>query len=313
MIETAALWLQRHSTKVLAAAILLGLFWQDFSNAIKPAAPVCAVLCMLLACARMDWSGIGALLRRPWRVVLIVAWALIGAPLVVYAVAAPFLPPGAPLLAAMVLNGGAPPILAAPAMALILGVEPVLSMVAAVIGTALAPFSVPAVTHFLDLGSIELPAEALLLRLLLVVAIVLGGAWLLKRLAGRERIERHGVLLEGATVFFIAGFGAGLMAGVKAMLMADPAKALLFIVLAFVLHIALSVSGALLLWWRDRRQALVMALLSGFRNMMMIYVVIVDVAHPDVILFVICAQFPMFLMPLAIRPLFRRLNGATAT
>jgi hypothetical protein len=305
------LWLNRNSTRVLACSLLLGLFWQDLAYLIKPFAPASAVLCMLLACTRMDWSGIGGILRRPGRIALIVVWVVVAMPLLAYAMVAPFFPEGAPIVAGIVLNTASPPILAAAAMAMILGVEPVIAMVVAVVATALAPLSVPALAGLLGLGAIKLPAMELLLRLAIVVSIVLGGAWVIKRLAGPERIERHGLLLEGGTVLFIAAFGAGMMAGILPILVEQPKKAALFVILAFVVHIAMQLLGAAILWWRDREHALASALLAGFRNMMMIYVVIADVAHEDVVLFVICAQFPMFLLPLVLRPLFRYLNART--
>ena len=302
-------WLRRHDTKLLAASPLIGLLWQDLAGVLRSAVPVLAAVSILLSCVRMDWGMLGSHLRRPARAALSVAWILIAMPLVMFVIAVPWLPIGSPLLTGLVLNAAAPSIMAAPAFALIIGIEPTLAMVVSVASTALAPVTVPAAMGILELGALDIPASNLLVRLLLFVTFVVLGAWTVKRLAGQAKITRHGTLFEAAFVTAMCGLIIGIMDGVTAVLLTDPLKMALYVFLAFCANLGMQIAGGLAAWWRDRQFGLVLALLSGNRNMAMILAVIIDVADRDLVLFVICCQFPCYVLPLFMRPLIRRLRS----
>ena len=308
MLHAACAILDRHGTRVLAASLPIGLVWQDLAAVLRPAVTPIAVSAMLLTVARMDWAPIGAQLRRPGRVAAVLAWVLVGAPVLVFAVSAPLLPAGSPLLSGLMLKPTAPPIFSAPAYALIVGIDPVPAVIAGVLGNALAPFTAPAVLAGLGLDAVRVDEGSLLLRLLAIVAVALAGAWAVKRVMGAQRIARQGTVLGALVVLLISAFGIGLMDGVMGHLMVEPGLVAGYVAAAFAINIGLQAAGALPLWRRDRGQALVMALVSGNRNMSMMTAAVIDVAGPDVVLFLVCTQFPLYYMPLVMRPVFRRLG-----
>jgi BASS family bile acid:Na+ symporter len=306
-IRRLGVWLRSHDTKILAASPVVGLLWQDAAGVLRPAVPALAAVIILLAWVRMDWGGLGPHLRRPLGVALAVAWMLVGTPLIVFAAVAPLLSADSPVFAGLVLNAAAPAIMSAPAFALIIGVEPALATAVSVVSTAFAPFSLPAIMEALGMGSLDIPAGELLARLLLFVAVVLLGAWVVKRLAGEERIARHGLAIDGALVSLLGVLVIGIMDGVAAVVLTSPLKVAFYVFLAFAVNVGMQVMGGLVLWWRNRPYALVLALLSGNRNMAMILAVIIDVADIDLIVFVIGCQIPCYILPLFMRPLYRRL------
>ena len=134
------------------------------------------------------------------------------------------------------------------------------------------------------------------------------GAWVVKRALGTVRIERHGTSINALVVLLISAFGIGLMDGVMGHLMAEPGLVVGYVAAAFALNIGLQIAGALPLWRRERGEALVLALVSGTRNMSMMTAAVIDVAGPDVVLFLVCTQFPLYYMPLFMRPVFLRLG-----
>ena len=115
--------------------------------------------------------------------------------------------------------------------------------------------------------------------------------------------------MDGATVVLMSVLVIGIMDGVTAVVVSSSLKVALYVVLAFLVNFGMQAGGCLAWWWHDRAQALEVAILSGYRNMAMILAVIIDVAPIDVIIFVICCQFPMFILPLLTRPLCRRLQA----
>ena len=158
----------------------------------------------------------------------------------------------------------------------------------------------------LGLGALAIPTTDLLVRLLIFVSVVFGGAWGVKRLAGEDRITRHGPAIDGMVVLLMLVLAIGLMDGVTAVVVSSPLKVALYVLLAFAVNGGMQVLGGLVWWWRDRSRALVAALLSGYRNMAIVLAVIIDVAPIDLIVFVICCQFPIYILPLVSRPLYRR-------
>ena len=247
------------------------------------------------------------------RTVLAGLGVTVSAPLavLVFAAAHLALPPGSPLVAGLTLNAAAPSLLSAPAYALIVGVDALLATVLSVLTTLAAPFSIPLVAEVLLGSGFAFDAPSLLLRLLAIVAVILGGAWLGRRVLGQARIERYGDHIDALVVVTIAAFGIGLMDGVRAVLIEQPGYALLAILLAFALNIILQAAAVGLFWRWGRGVSATTALVSGNRNMAIVLAAVADVASPDVILYIVVAQFPIFSLPLLMRPAFAWLQGAT--
>jgi bile acid:Na+ symporter, BASS family len=306
LIVATAAWFERHSTRVLVASIFVGLGWQDLAEVLRPAVLPFSILTMTFSSVRMDWSLLGGHLRRPLSLAAILLWLLVGAPLLVYGVCTVLLEPSSPLFGGLMLNAVSPPIMAAPAYALIVGAEPVQALLISLGGSALTPFTGPGIIEALGLGAVHLSPGDLLLRLAAMVGSALGLAWLISRAMGRARVVRHGNVLGAITVLLIAGFGIGLMDGMRGRILAEPELVLGYTLAAFGLNGALQIIGALLLWRRSRAQGLVVALVSGNRNMSLMTAAVIDAIGPNVLLYLICTQFPLFCMPLLMRPIFRR-------
>lgn len=297
-------WITRHNTKILAGALLVGVALQDLAALMNPAVLVLAVTGMTLACLRMQAPRLRVVTARSGLIAAFVLWGLLIGPVLVFAAAQLLLPPGSPLIAGLTLNAAAPSLLSAPAYALIVGVDALLATVLSVLTTLAAPFSIPLVAGMLLGAEFAFDAPSLLLRLLAIVAVILGGAWLGRRALGQARIDRYGGHIDALVVVTIAAFGIGLMDGVRAVLIDQPGYALLAILLAFVLNVLLQAAAVGLFWRWGRTVSATAALVSGNRNMAIVLAAVADVASPDVILYIVVAQFPIFSLPLLMRPAF---------
>ena len=306
-------WVTNHATRIMAAAILVGLAAPPLAAWLRPGVPVYTVLLMVLTATRLDWRMVGAYLRRPWLPLAIVLGLTVALPAAVWAVGRLVLPPDSGLLTGLLLNAAAPTTLSAPAFALFVGGDAALAMAVALAGTTLAPLSVPAVTAALGLEGVRLDPLAMLLRLAALVGGALAGAWLVRRAAGGARLVRWHPYLEAAMVAIIALFGVAIMDGLTATMLDDPGRMLLVLALVFALNVAMQAAGVLALLWRDAEQAVTAGLSGGMRNMGLMLAVVGDAATFEVALVVICAQFPMFVLPLAMRPLFGRLLRAAGS
>jgi len=103
-------------------------------------------------------------------------------------------------------------------------------------------------------------------------------------------------------------FAIPLMDGVVARALAEPVKLAGFVAGAFGGMILCNlVMAAGLLPFLDRRTALTAGYCSGGRHNALLMAVLPASADADIFLFIAAVQFPLYLMPTLLEPLYRRL------
>jgi BASS family bile acid:Na+ symporter len=299
-------WLGRHATGVIAAGVFLGLIVPPLAAALRPFLLPAIVLPFVVALLRLDRAALLADLRRPLLPGLAVAWALLGSPLLVAALAAPL--PG-PLAAALVATAACPPLMASGALALLLGLEAGLAVLVTVAATALAPLAVPPVALHLAGLALELDALALTLRLLLLVTASFAAARLLRCLVGAARLERHAEPLSGLAALGLVAFACGIMRDIPAYATRAPGYVAACLLLATLLNAGLQALTAALFHRLPRARALTLGLCAGNNNLGLVVAAIAERAPEGLVVWLAMAQLPIYLLPLVQRPLYRRLLG----
>lgn len=294
-----------HATWVLFVGVFIGLALPSLSALARPLlAPAVAVL-LTTTLVRIDWQVMLSYLRRPWLAALITAWLLLGAPLVMAAGLA-FLPlPGA-LTTALVLMAAAPPILSAAPIAMILGLDGALALVAGLAATLLTPLTVPPLALALLGLELDIGVVEFMTRLSIVVAAAFAAALVIRRLIGRERLPRVATHLDGLVVSVMLIFAVAIMDGVTATLIERPGTVALWLAVAFIANPALQVAGALAFSWLGWRRALTVGLVSGNCNMGLLLAAFPPGTDFDVVLYFAVAQLPMYMLPAVMLPLYRR-------
>ncbi|MEO3428625.1 hypothetical protein AAFN88_07185 [Pelagibius sp. CAU 1746] len=295
-----------HATWVLFIGVFLGLALPSLAALARPLlAPAVAVL-LTATLVRIDWQVMLGYLRRPWLAVVITAWLLLGAPLLTAAVLA-FLPLPAALSTALVLMAAAPPILSAAPIAMILGLDGALALVAALAATLLTPLTVPPLALALLGLELDIGVVEFMTRLSLVVAAAFAAALVIRRLIGRDRLPRVATHLDGLVVAVMLVFAVAIMDGVTATLMTRPMTVALWLAVAFVANPALQIAGTLAFAWLGRRRALTVGLISGNCNMGLLLAAFPPGTDFDVVLYFAVAQLPMYMLPAMLLPFYRRL------
>jgi hypothetical protein len=64
--------------------------------------------------------------------------------------------------------------------------------------------------------------------------------------------------------------------------------------------------------WMGRQPALTVGLATGNRNMGLVLVALADRGDPAILFFFAMAQFPMYMLPALLAPLYRALTSAKA-
>jgi bile acid:Na+ symporter, BASS family len=103
-------------------------------------------------------------------------------------------------------------------------------------------------------------------------------------------------------------YGIGVMDGMQEKLLSEPAWVAGGLALAVAGNFGLNALTAAAFWPTGRRVALAAGLLSGNRNMALYLAVLPATADPRILLFFALCQFPLFLSPFLLRPVYGRLR-----
>jgi len=289
----------------LPAGVFAGIVLPDLAALLRPALTPVVISTLTLALLRLDWTRMGAALRRPGLPLLFALWQLLLSPALVWAASALLgLPPTLHLL--LVLQAAAPPIGSAPVFALILGLDGALAAVITVLTTLLLPLTLtPLVGLLADSGlSVDLGAFALRVTLVVVAPFVV--AAMLRRLFGRERLRRNDALVGGLNVLLLVVFAIAVMDGVTARLLDEPATIVGLLGVSCVAALLLHAAGYAAFRWTGARGAFNAAVLSGNRNMGLMLAITAGTAGEAFSLYVGLAQIPMYFAPLLLTPFVRR-------
>jgi BASS family bile acid:Na+ symporter len=307
-------WLDRRASLLISAGLVIGVALPDLARISRPLLAPAVIVLLAATLLRLDWPRVIAYLRRPLKPLIVVLWLMLGAPLVMWAIVRVVAPPPG-LATALVLMASSPVLVAVPAFALMLGLDAALALVAMVATSLLLPLVQPPLALWLLGVELDIGLLALMTRL----ALFIGGATLVAVLvrlwAGPKRIARAGSAIGGVVVLMLIVFGVAVMDGMTETFVARPGHVLLFLAAAFAGNFVLQAIGAALFWggraaWGlDPAQGLAAALCSGNRNLAILVAVLGERAGADLSLYLACGQFPLYLVPALLGPLYRRLVG----
>lgn len=296
----------RRATTLLPFSLVLGLLFQDLAAAARPLLLPLVVVLLMLALARMDWGRLAALLRRPGPALLLAVLNLIAVPLVVWPIWQGLgLWPS--LVTALCLSAMAPGIISAATTATFLRLDSSLALLLSLFTNFLVPFTLPPLALWLLGFDLKIGLFDLSLRLAMIVALALVGALVIRRWLGPRLIEA-GTTLDGVSVLVLILFAIPLMDGVVARAVVEPVKLAGFIAGSFAGMLLCNLVMAAATWpFLDRRSALTVGYCSGGRHNALLMAVLPVTADPDIFLFIAAVQFPIYLIPTLLQPLYRRL------
>jgi predicted Na+-dependent transporter len=203
---------------------------------------------------------------------------------------------------AVVYTASGPPLGSSAAFCLILGLDAAFALELTVLGSFLAPFTMPVVARLLLGEAVPIDAPVMTLRLALMIGVATAGALAARHLLGARRIEAHARAFDGVSAITMVLFLFPLFHGMPELIASMPAFAAATLALAIAVNIGVQAAafplcrlaapretaGATALIWGNRNAALALASLPP---------------DPLFTLYVALYQFPMYFTPLVMRPL----------
>lgn len=290
---------------ILALGVFLGLFLPSLASVLRPGLSLFVAALLYLALLNIDWSQMRGYFTAPLLASAAVVWILVVSPILAWWVTR-VLQFDVGIAAAIVLMASAPPIMSSPSMLALVRLDAALAMVCLLIATLVAPFTITLVAAGLVKTALSLSPLLLLIRLVLFVAACVTAALLTRWLAGVDRLQKFSSYNKSISVILLLIFAIAIMDGVTARLFENPHHVLKVTALAFVANGFLFIVGTLLFRPAGWKRALTVAFIGANCNMGLVLAVLPATSHPDIFLYFAVAQIPMYLTPLVIELLSKR-------
>jgi len=307
-LAAALSWLGRQGTRAVAASIFIGIFLPPLAALFKPVFPLALFALLCLAFLRVDPVEVRAHFSRPLIVAAASAWMMLATPLLIgFTLVAIDMSDRLPgLYVAMILQAAAPPVISAPTLAALMGLDAALTLATLVVCTAATPLTAPMFASLFVGGGMDIAPLALGAKLLSLLAGAVIAAAVVRRVAGKAWVARQNDRIDGLSVVALFFFAVGLMDGVLASIISNPAKVLGLTLLSFALSFGLLALTTVVFARLGRGRALALGLAAGNRNMGLMLAA-AGAAVPDLTwLYFAIAQLPIYLMPAMLKPLARR-------
>jgi BASS family bile acid:Na+ symporter len=311
-LAAALSWLGRQGTRAVAASIFIGIMVPPLAALLKPIFAYALFVLLCLAFLRVDPAEVRKHFSRPAIVAAAAAWMMLGTPLMIGLALVAFGMSGhlPGLYVAMILQAAAPPVISAPTLAALMGLDAALSLATLVVCTALTPLTAPIFATLFVGPSMAISPVALGAKLLALLAGATIVAALVRRFGGKEWVVRQSERIDGLSVIALFFFAVALMDGVLVAILSEPLKMFGLTVLSFALSLGLAALTAFVFARLGAGQALALGLAAGNRNMGLMLAA-AGTAVPDLTwLYFAVAQFPIYLMPAMLKPLARRVAPA---
>ncbi|WP_028793727.1 hypothetical protein [Thalassobaculum salexigens] len=308
---TALAWMGKHATALLAAGVFVGLALPDLATMARPLLVPSIVVMLVFSLLRLQPAAIVEAARSPGRVLPVVGFVLLVSPAIGWAGVSAFDLEGMfgiGVAVAVVVWTASPPLVSVTALATILRLDGALSLMVMTLGGLLMPLTLPPLILGLIGVELHIGVGELMLRLTGMLALAGCIAAVIRAVAGRARIQRYSDALDGAFVLVMLVFAVAVMDGVTQAAIADPVKVAGMIALVFAVSLILQGLGFLLFLPAGRRTATTVALIAGNRNMAIVLGAAPAAFHPDAFLYLAVLQFPIYLLPALLRPVYRRLS-----
>ena len=308
-------WLGRQGTRAVAALVVIGIVLPSIGALLKPFVTEAVFLLLCIAFLRVDAPSFRIYLGRPTLVLAATAWTSLVIPTLLGASYLAFgLKNQSPdLFLALVLQAIASPLMAAPALAALMGLDATLVLCTMVTSTALLPFTAPLFAYAFIGPALTLSPLALGLKLFAILAGSALVGFTVRRMAGLAAVERQKERIDGFNILVMFVFVSAMMESVAARFLAAPIITIGLAALAFLVAFAVLCLTTLLFASAGRERAITLGFTASQRNTGLMLAATAG-ALPDLSwLYSACTYFPLYLLPLLLHPLARRIIARAQT
>lgn len=298
-----ASFLSRHAAWVLAVGVFAGLLVPGIASLVRPLLPITVGGLLVLSIMQTRGVDFRQRLKRPAVPLAAIFLILCAMPVATWALLSLAGVPES-LRTPIVLMAAAPPIMSAPAMALMLGLSAPLMLVVVVGATLAAPFTLGIVAETLVESGLRIDPFNLALRLAGFIFSCFLIALSLRAIVGAERVEKLKPSLDVIGLVLLLTFAIAIMDGISLRLEQQTGYVVAVLAITFVANLLLQVAGGLAFKSVGAPIALTVAFACGNRNMGLLLAVLPQTSAADTLLYFAVAQIPIYTLPAILSPMY---------
>ncbi len=312
-IQTGLSWLGRQGTRAIAAIVIAGIAFPWIGEHLKPYVTEAIFVLLSIAFMRVNMTAARACLRRPALVVAATAWTSLAVPVLVGVVCLLFgIDTIAPeLFLGIMLQAVASPIMAAPALAVLMGLDATLVLITLVCSTALVPLTAPFFAYVFVGPVLSIPPLLLAGKLGLILLGAACTGFIMRWLVGTKTIKKQRENIDGLNITVLFIFVAAIMENVGARLLSDTALTLGITAISFVIFFVVLFVTTLVFLPVGRERALSLGFTASQRNMGLMLAAAGGGLPELTWLYFALAQFPIFLAPTLLQALIKKYLSGT--
>ena len=297
-------WIGRQGPRAIAVLVAIGVSFPPIGARLMPFVTEAIVILLAIAFARVDAGVFRAYVRRPALVIAATTWTVLVVPVVLGTLGrvAGLDVRSADLFLGVMLQAVASPMMVAPALVALIGLDATLVLVTLVLASAVTPLTAPLFAHVF-VGSVPgLSPLGLGLKLFTIITVAAGAGLLLRWLVGAAQIRRRKEELDGLNILLSFVFVTAVMQHVLARATHAPARMLALMAGAVGVFLAILSVTTVVFAAAGRDRALALGCMAAQRNMGLMLAATGSLPEMTLVYFAV-AQLPIYLSPLMLKPL----------
>ncbi len=265
-------------------------------------------LLLCIAFLRMDTTALKGYMHKPALVLAALCWTAVIIPILIGGVGLALGLPesAAALFLGILLQAAASPIMSAPAIVALMGLESTLVLATMVVSTMLVPITAPLFASFFAGSALLISPLLLAKKLFLILLSTFAAGMILRRLLGQARIQKYQLPLDGLNIIILLVFAAAIMNEVLHQMFTIPFTLLWVTGVAVTVFTAILVGTTLVFYPAGRGRAITLGFMCSNRNMALL-IAATGTALPDITwMYLAMSQIPIYFAPHIIKQLAKR-------
>jgi predicted Na+-dependent transporter len=304
-------WLGGQGTRAVAALVFIGIAVPPLGDILKPFVTEAIFLLLCISFMRVDGSALRDQLRRPGIVLAATSWTTIAVPLIsgTACIALGIDKHSPDLFLALMLQAVASPMMAAPALAALMGLDSTLVLVTLVTSTMLVPLTAPLFAYTFFGDALKLAPTTLGLKLVAILGGSLIVAAFIRWIFGAPAIKKQKGVIDGVNILILFVFVSAVMGNVAGGFLTNPLQMLELVATAFAVFSALLGITTMIFARIGHERAFALGLMVSQRNMGLMVAATDGVLPGLTWLYFALSQFPIYLSPQFLTPIARKLGA----
>jgi hypothetical protein len=306
-------WLGRQGTRAVTALVVIGIALPSIGAMLKPYVTEAVFALLGIAFLRVDTAAFKTVLRRPAIVLAATAWTSVAVPVLfgVGCLALGLNKQAPELFLGLMLQAITSPMMAAPALAALMGLDATLVLATLIGSTALIPLTAPLFAFVFVGPNLSISPGILAAKLFAILAGAAVAGFAVRRVFGPVAIQRQKDRIDGLNILFLFVFVAAVMESVGTRFLAAPMTTLGLAAIAFAVFFAVLFLTTIVFFSIGRERAVALGFMASQRNLGLMLAA-TGGALPDLTwLYFALSQFPIYLSLQLLKPLVQRMLGRT--